>query len=160
PPDLVKRGAFVMAVDMFMKLGDIKGESADDKHKDEIDILSFSWGVTQTGTMAQGGGGGAGKASFHDFQFTHNLDAASPNLMKACATGEHVKSAIVTIRKAGKGQQEFLTYKLSDVIITGVNQHGHNGDGGIVEDVTLQSAKVEKEYKPQKADGSLGGGVK
>jgi type VI secretion system secreted protein Hcp len=80
-----------MASDIFAKIGDIKGESLDDKHKDEVEVLAWSWGVSQSGTMAHGGGGGEGKASFNDFNFTHYIDKASPVLMKACATGEHIK---------------------------------------------------------------------
>jgi type VI secretion system secreted protein Hcp len=148
-----------MASDIFAKIGDIKGESLDDKHKDEVEVLSWSWGVTQTGSMAYGGGGGEGKASFHDFNFTHHIDKASPVLLKACATGEHIKEATVTVRKAGKGQQEFLIIKMNDIIITSVAPSG-NGDGtATAESVALQCAKVDLEYKPQKADGSLDAGV-
>src|SRR5215213_8650303 len=103
-----------MASDIFAKLGDIKGESLDAKHKDEIEVLSWSWGVSQSGSPAHGGGGGAGKASFNDFHFLHNVDKASPVLMKACATGEHIKEVTITTRKAGKSQHEFLIIKMSD----------------------------------------------
>ena len=109
-----------MAVDVFLKLGDIKGESTDAKHAGEIDVLSWSWGISQTGTAAPGGGGGAGKVSFNDLTFTHNVDKASPMLMKACATGQHVKEATLVARKAGKGQQEYLVIKMTDVLVTGV----------------------------------------
>src|SRR5215208_1839834 len=117
-----------MASDIFAKIGDIKGESTDDKHKGEVDVLSWSWGVQQSGTMAFGGGGGEGKASFNDFNFRHHIDKSSPVLMKACATGEHIKEATITVRKAGKGQQEFLIIKMSDIIITSVNPSGSAGD--------------------------------
>src|SRR5678815_2292829 len=80
-----------MAADTFAKLGDIKGESLDDKHKDEIEVLSFSWGVSNAGSMGYGSGGGEGKATFHDLSFTHKVDKASPVLMQACATGVHLK---------------------------------------------------------------------
>ena len=148
-----------MASDIFAKLGDIKGESTDDKHKGEIEVLSWSWGVTQSGTMAQGGGGGQGKASFHDFNFTHHIDKASPVLLKACATGEHIKEATITVRKAGKGQQEFLVIKMNDVIVTGVIQGAADGDTAGSESVNLEFAKVDLEYKPIKADGSLDAGI-
>jgi type VI secretion system secreted protein Hcp len=149
-----------MAVDTFAKIGDIKGESQDDKHKEEIELLSWSWGVSQSGTMASGGGAGAGKASFNDFHFSHYVDKASANLMKACATGEHIKDAVFTQRKAGKGQQEYLIIKMNDVLITGVSPGGSSGDSGlVVEQVTLQASKVDLEYKPQKADGSLDAGL-
>jgi len=148
-----------MASDIFAKIGDIKGESPDDKHKGEIEILSWSWGVTQSGTMAHGGGGGEGKANFNDFNFTHHIDKASPVLLKACATGEHIKEATITVRKAGKGQQEFLIIKMADIIITGVAPSGAGDGAATAEHVALQFAKVDLEYKPQKADGSLDAGV-
>jgi type VI secretion system secreted protein Hcp len=147
-----------MASDIFAKLGDIKGESLDDKHKDEIEVLSYSWGVTNQGSMGFGSGGGEGKASFHDLSFTHKLDKASPVLMQACATGVHLKEATITHRKAGKGQQEFLVIKMNDVIVTGVT-HGGSGADGNSENVSIAFAKVNVEYKPQKADGSLDAGV-
>jgi type VI secretion system secreted protein Hcp len=146
-----------MASDIFAKIGDIKGESLDDKHKDEIEVLSFSWGVSNSGSMASGSGGGEGKATFHDLSFVHNVDKASPVLMQACATGTHLKEATITHRKAGKGQQEFLVVKMNDVIVTSVT-HGGSGDGHS-ENVSLAFAKVNVEYKPQKADGSLDAGI-
>jgi len=149
-----------MATDTFAKIGDIKGESQDDKHKEEIELLSWSWGVNQTGTASHGSGAGAGKASFSDFSFSHYVDKASPNLMKACATGEHIKEATITQRKAGKGQQEYLVIKMNDILITNVAPAGANGDSGLVlEQVALQASKVDLEYKPQKADGSLDAGL-
>jgi type VI secretion system secreted protein Hcp len=147
-----------MASDIFGKLGDIKGESLDDKHKGEIEILSYSWGVSNTGSMGHGSGGGEGKASFHDMSFVHHFDKASPVLMQTCATGAHIKEATITHRKSGKGQQEYLIIKLSDVIVTGVS-HGGTSEGGQTESVNLNFGKVALEYKPQKADGSLEAGV-
>jgi type VI secretion system secreted protein Hcp len=148
-----------MASDIFARLGDIKGESLDDKHKDEIEVLSYSWGVSNQGSMAFGSGGGEGKATFHDLSFTHKIDKASPILMQACATGVHLKAATITHRKAGKGQQEFLVIKMNDVIVTSVTHGGSGADGG-TENVALAFGKVEVEYKPQKADGSLDAGIK
>jgi type VI secretion system secreted protein Hcp len=147
-----------MAADIFAKLGDIKGESLDDKHKDEIEVLSYSWGVSNAGSMGYGSGGGEGKATFHDLSFTHKIDKASPVLMQACATGTHLKEATITHRKAGKGQHEFLVIKMNDVIITGVTHGGSGGDGSS-ENVSIAFAKVNVEYKPQKADGSLDAGI-
>ena len=147
-----------MASDIFAKIGDIKGESLDDKHKDEVEVLSWSWGVTSSGAIAGGGGGaGVGKASFHDLSFTHHIDKASPVLMQACATGVHLKEATITTRKSGKGHQEFLIIKMNDVIVTAVT-HG-SGESGSSESVSLAFAKVNVEYKPQKADGSLDAGI-
>jgi type VI secretion system secreted protein Hcp len=146
-----------VAADIFAKIGDIKGESPDDKHKDEIEVLSFSWGVTSL--SAPGGPGtAAGKPAFQDLSITHNFDKASPLLLKACATGMHLKEATITHRKAGKGQQEFLIIKMSDVIITGV-QHGGGSGQTAAETVNLTFAKVDLEYRPQKADGSMDAGL-
>lgn len=147
-----------MASDIFAKIGDIKGESLDAKHKDEIEILSFSWGVINSGSAATGSGAGSGKATFQDLVVVHNIDKASPDLMRACATGTHLKEATITHRKSGKGQQEFLVVKMNDVIITGVTHGGATGQP-YSETVSLAFAKVDLEYKPQKPDGSLDAGV-
>ena len=146
-----------MAPDIFAKIGDIKGESLDSKHKDEIEVLSWSWGVTNAHPSGAGSGGGAGKASFRDLSFTHNIDKASPLLMKGCATGQHLKEATITHRKSGKGQQEFLIIKMNDVIVTSVNSG--DSESAHVETVSLAFAKVDLEYRPQKADGSLDAGI-
>ena len=148
-----------MATSIFARIGTIKGESQDAKHKDEIEVLSWSWGVSQSGTMAHGGGGGAGKASFHDFNFTHHVDKASPLLMKACATGQHLKDATITLRKAGKGQQEYLIITMTDILVSSVSTGVSAEGGSTIEGVVLAFAKVDLEYKPQKPDGSLGGGL-
>ena len=136
-----------MAADIFAKIGDIKGESLDDKHKDEVEVLSYSWGVTNTAHIPTGSGGGAGKATFQDLSIVHKIDKASPKLLQACATGEHLKEATITFRKAGKGQQEFLIVKMNDVIITGVVQSAPGSEVGS-ETVSLEFAKVDWEFKP------------
>jgi type VI secretion system secreted protein Hcp len=147
-----------MAADIFAKIGDIKGESTDNKHKDEVEVLSYSWGVTNTGHIGTGGGSGAGRATFQDLSIVHKIDKASPKLLEACATGQHLKEATITFRKAGKGQQDFLIIKMNDVIITGVVQSAPSSEGGS-ETVSLEFAKVDWEFKPQKADGSLDAGI-
>jgi type VI secretion system secreted protein Hcp len=147
-----------VAADIFAKIGDIKGESLDSKHKDEIEVLSWSWGVTNPAKVSGGGGGGTGKASFHDLSFTHKLDKASPLLLKGCATGQHLKEATITHRKAGKGQQEFLIIKMNDVLVTAVAEDDSD-EGGRLETVSLAFAKVDLEYRPQKSDGSLDAGI-
>jgi len=148
-----------MASDIFAKIGDIKGESFDDKHKDEIEVLSFSWGVANAANIGGGaGGGGGGRATFHDLSFTHTIDKASPKLLQACATGAHLKEATITHRKAGKGQQEYLIIKMNDIIITGVSL-GDNSGGAGSENVSLAFAKVDLEYRPQNPNGTLGPGI-
>jgi type VI secretion system secreted protein Hcp len=144
-----------MALDTFARIDGIKGESKDAKHKDEIEVLSWSWGVSQSGTTSHGGGGGAGKASFQDLTFTHQIDKASPLLLKACATGQHIKDATITVRKAGKAPQEYLVIKMTDVLVTSVSL-GIAAESAVTgESVSLQFAKVDYEYKAQKPDGSL-----
>src|SRR6266545_3435610 len=150
-------GRVVMAADIFAKIGDIKGESLDDKHKDQIEILSWSWGVTNASATSGGSGSGVGKPHFSDFSFTHNIDKASPVLLKACATGVHIKDATITHRKPGKGQKDFLIFKMNDVIITSVTQS--DSESGLPENVSLTFSKIDLEYKPQKPDGSLDAGV-
>ena len=146
-----------MAADIFAKIGDIKGESTDSKHKGEIEVLAFSWGVTNAANIG-GGGSGAGRATFNDLHFTHTIDKASPKLLEACATGAHLKEATITRRKEGKGQQEYLIIKMNDIIITSVSLGDSSGATG-TESVSLAFAKVDLEYKPQRPDGSLDAGV-
>ena len=146
-----------MAPDIFAKIGDIKGESLDSKHKDEIELLSWSWGVSHP-VSALGRRRRGGKARFNDLSFTHKIDKASPLLLKACATGQHLKEATITRRKAGKGQQEFLVIKMNDVLVTSVADSDESG-GDQMESVTLAFAKVDLEYRPQKPNGSLDAGL-
>jgi type VI secretion system secreted protein Hcp len=150
-----------MAVDYFIKFDGIKGESADAKHKDEIDIESWSWGETHAGTPSSGGGGGSGKVSMQDFHFVMGLNRASVGLMKACATGQHIKMATFSARKAGKGQQDYLTFKFHDVLVSSFQTGGSEAVDYLPTDqVSLNFAKLEIEYKPQKADGSLGSPIR
>jgi type VI secretion system secreted protein Hcp len=142
-----------MAVDMFLKLDGIKGESADHKHKDEIHIESFSWGLSQTGAHATGGGGGAGKVNVHDISITKFVDKSSPVLMLACCNGKHIKEGLITVRKAGEKPLEYLKIKLQDILVSGTQHAGHGGDL-LTENLTLNFAKFKVEYMEQKADGS------
>ena len=149
------------AVDYFLKIDGIPGESQDHKHKDEIQLESFSWGATQGGGFSYGGGGGAGKVQMQDFHFVMKINKATPKLFLACANGEHIKSAILTCRKAGKEQQEFLIVKLSDVLVSSYQSGGSSaGDVVPTEQISFNFAKVEFEYKEQKPDGTLAGGIK
>jgi type VI secretion system secreted protein Hcp len=150
-----------MAVDYFLKVDGVPGESMDHKHKDEIDLLSFSWGETQTGTHATGGGGGAGKVSMQDFHFVMKTNKASPKLLLACATGDHIKKAILTCRKAGKEQQEFLKYTFHDLLVSSYQTGGSSsGDEIPLDQISLNYTKVEYEYREQNPDGTLKGPVK
>ena len=145
------------AVDYFLKIDGIQGESKADKHKDEIDIESFSWGATQSGTFAVGGGGGAGKVSMQDFHFTMPVNKASPALFLACAQGNHIKNAILTCRKAGR--EEFMKITMSDLLVSSFRI---GGAGGVVpaDQISLNFAKIEVEYKEQDATGKFVGSIK
>jgi type VI secretion system secreted protein Hcp len=167
-----------MSVDYFLKLDGIKGESADSKHKGEIDLESFSWGATQKGTSESGGGGGAGKVQMQDFNFVMRVNTASPKLLLACATGDHIKSAVLVCRKSGGTQQEFLKWTFSDILVSSFQTSGaashadrdvatgqrtgkHTDPHSLPADqISLNFAKVEFEYKAQKADGTLDGPLK
>jgi type VI secretion system secreted protein Hcp len=144
-----------MAVDMFLKLDGIKGESKDKAHPaPSIHIESFSWGVSQTGAHSSGGGGGAGKCNVHDISVTKMLDVASPSLMLHCLNGKHIKEGLITVRKAGEKPLDYLKIKLADILISGVQHAGHNQSDLLTENVTLNFAKVWVEYQKQKADGA------
>ncbi len=147
--------------DFFLKIEGIKGESADAKHKEAIDLQSWSWGESNAGGHSFGGGGGTGKVSMQDFHFTMNAGKASPPLMLACASGEHFKKAELIIRKAGKEQQEYYKYTFSDCLVSSFQTGGSGGSGAVpVEQVSLNFSKIEIEYKPQKADGTLDAPIK
>ncbi len=143
-----------MAVDMFLKLGDIKGESSDGKHKGEIDILSWSWGASQTGTTHMGTGGGAGKVSIQDLSFTKFIDRSSPDLLLYICNGKHIKNALLTVRKAGGDPLEYLKINMEDLIISGLSTGGSGGEDRLTENVTLNFARVKYDYTPQKPDGT------
>jgi type VI secretion system secreted protein Hcp len=141
-----------MAVDMFLKLDGIKGESKDHKHKDTIHIESFSWGLSQTGSFGAAGGGGAGKVSVHDISITKFLDKSSPDLMLHCANGKHIKEGLITVRKAGEHPVEYLKIKLTDILVSGVQHAGHGSDL-LTESLTLNFAKFHLTYTEQDAAG-------
>jgi type VI secretion system secreted protein Hcp len=152
-----------MAIDYFLKIDGISGESLDSKHKGEIDVEAWSWGEvnpTPPGGGGGGGGGGSGKVQAQDFNFTAKFSKASPSLMLACASGKHLKSAVLTARKAGKGQQEFLTFSLSDVLVSAYQTGGVEGEVVPADSVSLNFSKIQVEYKQQNPDGSLGASIK
>ena len=149
-----------MAADFFLKIDGIKGESTDKKHKDEIDLASWSWGESNSGSHSAGGGGGAGKVSMQDFHFTMQINKATPELMLACATGKHIPSAVLVCRKAGGEQQEYLEIKFSDLLVSSYQTGNGGGSDLPVESISLNFSKIEYAYKPQGNDGNLGAAVK
>jgi type VI secretion system secreted protein Hcp len=149
------------AVDYFLKIEGIDGESMDHKHKNEIQIESWSWGETQMGSHGSGGGGGAGKVVMQDFHFVMKVNKSSPKLLLACANGEHIKSATLVCRKAGKEQQEFLKYKFSDILVSSYQTGGSGGSDVIpMDQLSLNFTKIEVEYYTQKPDGGVVLGAK
>ncbi|MGI4837123.1 MAG: Hcp family type VI secretion system effector [Janthinobacterium lividum] len=148
-----------MAVDIFIKIGDIKGESQDSTHKDEIDVLAWNWGMSQNGNMQMGSGGGAGKVNIQDLTFTKYLDKSTPNLMTACSSGKHYPEAVLVIRKAGgESPIEYTTITLKEVLISSLSTGGSRTDDRLTEQVSLNFAEVAVDYQPQKADGTKEGG--
>jgi type VI secretion system secreted protein Hcp len=145
-----------MAVDMFLKIDPIKGESQDKACMDQIDILAWSWGMSQSGTTHVGGGGGSGKVNVQDLSITKYIDKASPDLMLACCNGKHFGEALLTVRKAGENPVDYLKIKMTDVIITGVSTGGSGGEDRLTENVTLNFAKVAVDYKEQTKTGAAG----
>ncbi|MDI5983670.1 type VI secretion system tube protein Hcp [Halomonas sp. M4R5S39] len=144
-----------MAVDMFLKLEGIDGESTDHAHEDEIDVLSWSWGVSNSGTMHIARGGGAGKASFQDVQVVKYVDKATAGLLQAVATGKHVPSGTLTIRKAGGDEPvEYLVIELKSVLISSYQTGGSQGEERLTESVTLNFEEFKVNYTPQDNDGS------
>jgi type VI secretion system secreted protein Hcp len=151
----------VQKVDIFIKLDGIEGEAMDDKHKNEIEVQSFSWGVSNGGTFAVASGGGSKHANFQDVHFTKLIDKSSPKLFLASATGQHIATGTLTFRKAGtkEGQVEYLKIKLSDLLVSSYQMSDHAGAELPNEQVSINFSKIEFDYKEQKQDGSLGGSV-
>ena len=131
-----------MAVDYFLKIDGIPGESTDKAHKAEIDLQSWTWGESNAGKHDSGGGGGAGKVAMQDFHFTMKVNKASPKLFLACASGQHIKDAVLTCRKAGKEQQEYLKIKFSELLISSFQTGGSTHDEVPVEQISFNFAKI------------------
>ena len=143
-------------VDMFLKIDGIKGESTDSKHTSEIEIESFHWGVNNIGSAGIGGGMGSGKATFTDFNVTKRADSSSPVLMEKCAGGDHIANAVLTMRKAGGTQQEYMKVKFTNLLISSFSHTGHGEDAVPLEALSINFSKVQIQYSVQNTDGSLG----
>lgn len=143
-----------MAVDMFLKLDDVKGESIDDKHSGATDILAWNWGMSQNGSAHLGTGAGAGKVSVQDLTITKYVDKGTPAMVMACCSGKHFKEATLTVRKAGDKALEYLKITMKDALISSISTGGDNGTDRLTENVTLNFAEFKLEYLPQKPDGS------
>jgi type VI secretion system secreted protein Hcp len=149
-----------MAADYFLKIDGIDGESTKKGFENQIEIESFSWGATQSTSQATGSGSGSGKVDMQHFSFTTKINKSSPKLMVACATGQHIPSAILTARKAGGKQEEYLKWKLSDIVVSSYQTGGSAGSDTVPTDqFSLAFSKIVTEYKPQDAKGGLGAAV-
>lgn len=145
-----------MALDMFIKIGDIKGESKDKTHKEKIDVLAWSWGVSNSGNAQVGGGAGAGKVNVQDLSFTKYVDSATAPLLVAACNGKHYDEATLIVRKAGEHPVEYIKIKLTEVLITSLSTGGSGGEDRLTENVTLNFAKVNVDYTPQDDKGKGG----
>ncbi|MBK8209072.1 MAG: type VI secretion system tube protein Hcp [Rhodospirillales bacterium] len=144
-----------MAVDMFLKIDGIKGEARDSKHKEEIDVLAWSWGLSQSGSAHMGGGGGSGKVQVNDISVTKYIDSSTNALMLHCCNGTHVKEGVLTVRKAGgKDPVEYIKITMNDIIVSSLSTGGSGGEDRLTENLSLNFAKFKLEYTPQKADGT------
>jgi type VI secretion system secreted protein Hcp len=145
-----------MAMDIFIKIGTLKGESLDKTHAGEIDVLAWSWGMSNSGSAHVGGGAGAGKVNVQDLSLTKYIDKSTPDLMLAACNGKHFDSALLTVRKAGEKPLEYLKITMTQVLITSVSTGGSGGEDRLTENVTLNFAAVKVDYVEQKKDGSTG----
>jgi type VI secretion system secreted protein Hcp len=144
-----------MAVDMFLKIDGIPGESMDDRHRDEIDVLSYTWGELQP-VVASGSGAGAGRVTMQDFGFAMRVNKASPKLFLACANGAHIRNATLSVRRPGANPFEFVKWTLTDITVASYQTTGNVVGGDLpMDQVSLRFTKVEVEYSPQRPDGSL-----
>jgi type VI secretion system secreted protein Hcp len=153
-----------MAFDAFLKIDGIPGESTDDKHKDWIEVLSYSHGVSQraSGSASTAGGASAERADFVDFSIVKALDKASPKIFEATATGKHLKTVTVELCRAGGDKVKYMEYKLSNCIVSSYRPGGSaaGGESLPLEEVSFNYGKIELSYTQQKrADGSGGGQV-
>jgi len=145
-----------MAVDFFLKLNGIDGEAQDGSHGKEIDVLSWSWGMSQSGTTHMGSGGGAGKVNVQDLSVTKYVDQATAPLMLYCCNGGHIPDGKLTCRRAGKTPLEFLVLELQEIIVAAVSTGGIGADDRMTENVTLNFEKFHCTYTVQNKDGSAG----
>lgn len=149
-----------MAQDMFLKISGIDGESQDASHQGEIDVMSWSWEVSQKANLHAGSGGGVGKATVEDFEFVHYIDRATPNLIQYCLTGKHISDVVFVVRKAGDKPLEYMTLTMSDVIVTKVSPEGKGmAEERPTERVRLAFSRLKQEYVVQNAQGGSAGAI-
>jgi len=144
-----------MAIALFMKVDGATGESKNAVYKDHTELDSFSWGATQPSSMHSGGGGGAGKVSFHDLTCVGKMDKAYPSVYIKCASGEHISKVEIMGAKAGGDQIEYFKITLEDVLVTNVSVSGSSG-AEVVVGYSFQASKAKSEYSVQTEKGGKG----
>ncbi len=148
-----------MALDTFLKIDGIEGESVVKGMERQIEVLSWSWGMTQQGSAHSGTGAGTGKVNVQDLHFTKVVDKGSPLLMKLCCNGKHLKDAVVTMRKAGDNPVDFVKITLTNVLVSSVSSGGEKEGDQLIESVSLNFSEFRYEYKTQTKDGKAGPAV-
>ncbi len=144
-----------MAANYFLKFSpEIAGESMQSGYEGQIEILSFSWGVSQAGGYSYGSGGTSAKANLQDLSASFRMNPSSPKIMQYCATGKHLDSAVLTCLEASETPQKYLEITLTDVVISSY-QTGGSGDDKPIESMTLNFAQVKKEYFKQDDSGAV-----
>ena len=147
-----------MAVRQYIKFDGVEGESRARDHKGEIEVLSWSWGLTAE-RPASGSGSASGRARPSDLRFMHVFDKASPLLARAGAAGTHFKEVVLTARKSGEGQKDFLKVTMKEVFVTSVQWSSAESDGPM-EEVAVSPRHFAVEYQPQDSKGGLGAPVR
>jgi len=145
-----------MAVDMFLKLDGIKGEAQDKTWKDQMDVLAWSWGVSNSGTTHMGSGSGSGRASFQDLSITKWVDKASPVMTQYATNGKHIATGQLVCRKAGGTQMEYIILDIKDIIVTSQSLGGSGGEDRLTENVSLNFGWFQYKYVEQLATGGAG----
>lgn len=143
-----------MAVDILLKIADVVGESVIDGHEDEIDVVNWNWGLSQSGSMHVGGGGGAGKADIGDIMISKYVDKSTPDIIRACCNGTHFSEATLLVRKAGKDPLDYMRITMTKVMVTSYSTDGAAGGDALMENVSLNFAKMEIGYTPQTDNGT------
>jgi type VI secretion system secreted protein Hcp len=147
-----------MAVDILIDIKGIKGESKIKDHTDQIDVLAWSWGMSNAASGHVGGGAGSGKVNVNDLSFTKYVDKASTDLMLHCCSGKHFDEATLYVRKAGEKAMDYLKIVMKPVFISSVSTGGSGGEDRLTENVTLNFTKVQVEYKTQDDKGKAAKG--
>jgi type VI secretion system secreted protein Hcp len=150
-----------MAVDAFLKIEGIEGESTDDKFKNQIEILSYSHGLSQPTTASKSsvGGGTSGRCNHSDFSVVKELDKASPILAQKCCEGAHIPEVTLTLCRAGGDKLPFMVYKMTSVVISNLSPGGKSDAESIpMEQVSFNYGKIEWTYTQQKRKDGKGGG--